>query len=142
MCDARYELQRRLSASPSLFNISVLAVDPGGMPNTSLAKDLAAHSWVLHIGFQYIMGALIDIISWLNPNGSYRSSWTSAGALLNASFNEKDLGKHPQALYLDGTREGRAGKEAMNEQRQRELWEASLEMAAIKNEDTVLEKWQ
>ena len=134
--NSRYELQRRLASSPQLLNISVLAVDPGGMPNTGLVKDA---SWIIRFLLHYVLGSVISAVTWLQPNGSYRTAWKSAGDLLAASFNEKDYGKHPQALYLDGSRKAEAGPEARDEQKQKALWAASVKMAGLKAGDTVLE---
>jgi len=106
------------------------------MPNTGLVKDASrAIQFLLH----YILGSVISLVTWLQPNGSYRSPWKSAGDLLAASFNEKDYGKHPQALYLDGSRKAEAGPEAMDEEKQKMLWAASVKMAGVKYCDTVLE---
>lgn len=136
---SRFELQRRLAASPRLSNISVVSVDPGVMPNTGLVKDASPTiQFLLH----YVLGSVISIVTWLRPNGDYRTAWKSAGDLLNASFNEKDYGKHPQALYLNGSAKAEAGAEARNEQYQKEIWKASIGMARLKEGDTVLENWQ
>lgn len=134
-----FELQRRLAASPRLSNISVVSVDPGAMPNTGLVKDAPL---MIHFLLHYILGSVIAVVTWLNPNGDYRTVWKSAGDLLNASFNEKDYGKHPQALYLNGSAKAEAGVEARNEQYQKEIWTASVGMARLKEGDTVLESWQ
>ena len=136
---SRFELQRRLATSRQLSNISVVSVDPGAMPNTGLVKDASKFiQFMLH----YVLGSVVAIITWLRPNGDYRTPWKSAGDLLNASFNEKDYGKHLRALYLNGTDKAEAGAEARNEQYQKELWTVSVRMAGLKEGDTVLENWQ
>ena len=94
----RYELQRRLAASPRLSKISVISVDPAAMPGTSLIKDA---SYFILFMFHYVLGSVISLLTWMNPNGDYRTVWKSADDLLNASYNEKDYGKHHQALYLN-----------------------------------------
>ncbi|KAL8824249.1 MAG: hypothetical protein Q9191_005187 [Dirinaria sp. TL-2023a] len=135
----RFELQRRLASSSRLSNISVVSVDPGAMPNTGLVKDASPMiQFLLH----YVLGSVISIVTWLRPNGDYRTPWKSAGDLLNASFNETDYGKHPQALYLNGSAKAKAGAEARNEQYQKEMWKASVRMARLEEGDTVLENWQ
>ena len=90
----------------------------------------------------YVLGAVISIVTWLQPHGSYRTPWKSAGDLLAASFDETEYGKHPRGLYLDGSRKAKAGREAMDEEKQKALWIASLKMAGLKDGDTVLENWQ
>ena len=116
------------------------------MPNTSLVKDLAAYSWIINFALEYLMGTLIHVITWFSPGGSFRSTWQSASDLLNASYNEHlydDLadGKNT-ALYLDGRRKAEAGREATDQDKQVELWAASLEMTGLKGEDTALHNWQ
>ena len=37
------------------------------------------------------------------PNGNFRTLKKSAIDLLNASFEEETLGKHPKAVYLNGS---------------------------------------
>lgn len=90
----------------------------------------------------YVLGSVISFITWLQPHGSYRTTWKSAGDLLAASFDEKEHGRHPQGLYLDGSRKAKAAREAMDEQKQKALWMASLKMAGLKDGDTTLENWQ
>ena len=90
----------------------------------------------------YFLGAVISIITWLQPHGSYRTPWKSAGDLLAASFDKKQHGRYPQGLYLDGSQKAQAAREATEEQKQRSLWIASLKMAGLKDGDTVLENWQ
>ena len=90
----------------------------------------------------YVLGSVITVVTWQRPNGDYRTVWKSAGDLLNASFNDKDYGTHPQALYLNGSEKAEAGVEARNEQYQKEIWTASVRMATLKEGDTVLENWQ
>lgn len=133
--NCRYELQRRLASSTQLSNISILAVDPGAMPNTWLLKDASSSIRFL---VDYVLGYMVSTLVWFNPNGSYRTTWKSAGDLLSASFNEKDYGEHPQALYLDGSRVAEAGPEARDQEKQKALWAASVKLAAVKAGDTVL----
>ncbi len=106
------------------------------MPNTGLVKDA---SWAVQFLLHYILGSVISLVTWLRPNGSYRTPWKSAGDLLAASFNEKDYGKHPQALYLDGSMKAEAGPEARDETKQNVLWAAGVKMVGLRAGDTVLE---
>ena len=85
---------------------------------------------------------MISVVTWLQPNGSYRTPWKSAGDLLAASFNESDYSKRPQALYLDGTKKAKAGPEARDEKKQKALWAASVKMANLTAHDTILENWR
>ena len=92
-------------------------LEPGAMPNTKLLKDIATYSWLTHLMFQYVLPSVIRLVSWLSPNGDYRTTWRSVGDLFNASSNEKDYGKHSQVLYLGVSRETQAGAEATDEDR-------------------------
>ena len=85
---------------------------------------------------------MISIITWLQPNGTYRLTWKSAGDLLAANSDETKYGKHPQGLYLDGSRKAESGSEARDENKQKAFWSASIKMANIDATDTVLDDSQ
>ncbi len=57
----RYELQRRLEGT-EYSDISVLAVDPGAMPNTSLIRE---SSWFLRFMVHWIAGAITPLLTYL-----------------------------------------------------------------------------
>ena len=82
-----------------------------------------------------------DIIVWLRPNGSLRSPKKSGSDLLRGAFDEKELGEHPKAVYLNGSEHKVAGKEARDEEKQRKLWIESLKLAEVEEGDTVLKNW-
>lgn len=132
-----YELQRRLNADPDLSNISILAVDPGLMGGTKLTRNGVM---ILKIISQ-IATLFQGIIVWISPNGSLRSPKKSAGDLLRAAFDEKELGVHPKAAYLNGSEPKVSGKEARDEQKQKMLWEQSLKLAGIEEGSTILKSW-
>ena len=136
MC--RYELQRRLDKDPKLSNISILAVDPGGMPNTSIGRDspvsVRAFIWVL----KYIMGFILFFF----PKLPLRTTEQSASDLYYASFDERDLGKLPKAVNLNGHVKEVTSEESRDEEKQRQLWEESVKLAGLKSGDTLLSDWQ
>jgi hypothetical protein len=86
----------------------------------------------------WIIPVLAPIFVYLQPNGSLRTPTKSAADLLRASFDEKALGKHPKALYLNGSEMGAVTAEAKDEKKQTDLWEGSLQFAGIKEGDTAL----
>ncbi len=131
----RYELQRRINLDPELSNISALAVDPGGMW-TGMAKR-GATSFLMSL----VIPWLGSILVWFSPNGILRTPSKSGGDLLLASFDEKALGPHPKALYLNGNEKGQSGPEARDEKKQKLLWIESLKLARIGKDDTVLSQW-
>lgn len=69
-------------------------------------------------------------------------TYYSAADLLRASFDEKGSGKHPKALYLNGSEVGVVTAEAKDEKKQKELWQGSLLFAGIKEGDTALTNWK
>jgi hypothetical protein len=64
---------------------------------------------------------LAPVLVLLQPNGSLRTPTKSARDLLRASFDEKLLGKHPKALYLNGSEVGHVTPEALDENKQKQL---------------------
>lgn len=113
----------------------MLAVDPGAMPGTSLLKESpAALLFLVHV----IMGALVSWWTYLSPNGLFRTTHKSALDLYYASFDEKVLGKHPKAVYLNGNAIAQAGVEAKDEKKQKQLWNASVRLASLEENETVL----
>ena len=106
---------------------------------TGIARDAP---FLIQILMNWIIPVLAPIVILLQPNGSLRTPAKSAADLLQACFNEKELGKHPKALYLNGSEVGSVTPEAKDEKKQRELWEGSLRHAGIKEGDTTLKNWK
>jgi hypothetical protein len=106
---------------------------------TGLARDAP---FLIQVLMKWIMPALAPILVYLQPNGSLRTPPKSAVDLLRASFDEKGLGKHPKALYLNGPEVGAATAEAKDEKEQKELWEGSLLLSGINEGDTTLTNWK
>ena len=106
---------------------------------TRLARD---GPFLIQLLMNWIIPLLAPIFLFFQPNGSLRTPAKSAADLLRASFDENTLGKHPKALYLNGSEVGAATPEAKDEKKQRELWEGSLRYAGIKEGDTVLRNWK
>lgn len=61
-------------------------------------------------------------ITAFSPNGNFRTKKKSAKDLLNASFDEEALGKHPKAVYLNGSAKFEPGKETRDETKQKPVW--------------------
>jgi|ERR1700722_4198276 hypothetical protein len=95
--DWRYEFQRHISADTALSNISLMCLDPGDM-DTGLTRDAPVFTQVL---VKWIIPMLVPVLILLQPNGFLRTSAKSARDLLQASFDEKMLEKHPKALHLN-----------------------------------------
>jgi hypothetical protein len=85
---------------------------------------------------------LAPVLVLLQPKGSLRTPAKSARDLLRASFDEKMLGKHPKALYLNRSEVGHVIPEALDENKEKPLWEGSLRHADVKEGETVLRDWK
>ncbi|KAL7623685.1 hypothetical protein AAE478_005237 [Parahypoxylon ruwenzoriense] len=133
------ELARRLPKDPALSRISVLGLDPAAM-----MSGLARRSgWILRVLIMQILGPLLaHLISWLNPDGDLRTTWKSAGDVVRACFDTKDLGERPNGVYLNGSIVADVGPEAKDETKCRRLWSDSLGYAGVKEGDTVLVDWR
>lgn len=134
--DDRYKLQRLLSTSAELSNVSVLAVDPGAMPGTGLLRD---SSVVLKIMVHWVGGLLTPLLTWWSPNGFFRTPAKSAKDVFNACFDENTLGRHPQAVYLNGSEKATSSTETQDEEKQDRLWEWSVSMADLQWSETAVQ---
>ncbi len=85
------------------------------------------------------MAPLAVVTTTLSANGNFRTSKKSAKDLLNVSFEEGTLGRHPKAVYLNGSAEIESSKEARDETKQKQLWLESVKLASLKGDETVLD---
>ncbi|CZS97695.1 related to dehydrogenase/reductase [Rhynchosporium agropyri] len=134
-----YEVQRRLNSDPVLSNISILSMDPGAMGGTGITKRSP-------LFIRFITGWLIPLFQhvavWLSPNGFLRPTWKSAQDLMLASFDENYLGKHPKAVYLNGSVNAESSAESRDEEKQKQLWTESVKLAMIRDGETALKNWK
>ena len=80
------------------------------MGDSGLFKESpAALRFVLH----WMLAPLAVVTTILSPNGNFRTPKKSAKDLLNSSFEEGTLGKHPKAAYLNGSAKMKPSKEAI-----------------------------
>jgi NAD(P)-dependent dehydrogenase (short-subunit alcohol dehydrogenase family) len=135
---ARYELQRRLTADPKLTNISILSLDPAAVGGTGITRRGPLQVRVS----MTLLKLLQPLFVYFWPNGPLRTPAKAARDMLYVSFNEKTLGEHPKALYVDGTVISNTSPESRNEEKQKLLWEGSLRIAGVKEGDTVLQGWK
>jgi NAD(P)-dependent dehydrogenase (short-subunit alcohol dehydrogenase family) len=136
--DRRYELQRRLDADPILHNISIMALDPGGMPGTGIMREAP---WYMRFIVQKIMPLFLGIMNYIAPSMPFRTPTRSGEDLVYAALDENELGRHPKALNLNGRIKEPTSKESKDEAKQKELWESSIKFAGIRDGDTMLENW-
>lgn len=83
-----------------------------------------------------------DIYVYFIPNGFMRPPWKSAADLVLAAFDEKKLGSHPKAVYLDGSKKATPSVESQDEAKQKQLWTETLKLARLRDGDTVLKNWK
>lgn len=129
----RFELQRRLSVDPELSKISVLAMEPGAMA-TNIATGNQQSKAVTKVVVQ-----LSRLSSAVAPNSILRTPLKSGEHLLRASFDTKELGEHPKAVYLDGGKKRKTGDEVRDEEKQKRLWGDSLKLVNLEPGETALQ---
>lgn len=84
------------------------------------------------------MAPLAVLTTAISPNGNFRTPSKSAKDLLNASFDEETLGKHPKAVYLNGSAKFEPSKETRDETKQKQLWVESVKLSGLREDETVL----
>ncbi|PTB67052.1 NAD(P)-binding protein [Trichoderma citrinoviride] len=131
------ELANRIAKDPKLSNVSVIGLDPGGMPT-----DIARRAGFL-IG-SVVMKVVVPIIAAIsvriNGNGMFRPAWKSAADVVRACF---EIDPHRgELLHLDGTVDLEIAKEARDEAKRKEVWEYGLKAARIEEGDTALADWK
>ncbi|KAI1210113.1 NAD(P)-binding protein [Annulohypoxylon truncatum] len=135
-----HELQRRLDQDPVLNNVSVLAVDPGGM-----ATGIVRHSnWLVRVlVFRIFAGMLAGLLLLIWPNGTWRTPHKSARDVLAAALNDgpPPLSERPKGLYLNGSELGDYNFEAKDPKKGRAIWEGSVRFARLKADEIILKDW-
>ncbi|KND89531.1 Short-chain dehydrogenase TIC 32, chloroplastic [Tolypocladium ophioglossoides CBS 100239] len=132
-----HELGDRIAKDPKLSNISVLGLDPGGMPSDISRR---ASFMTATLIMKVIVPLLALVMVRLSPNGAVRPLWKSAADVIRACFEVK--APRGKALYLNGTDEFETAKDAQDAKKRKALWEYGLKVADIKPGDTVLVDWQ
>jgi NAD(P)-dependent dehydrogenase (short-subunit alcohol dehydrogenase family) len=113
-----YELARRVQQDHPAGSITVNAFDPGLMPGTGLARDygpLQAFAWT------YLLPAL-TVVPGLNVHTPRRSATALARLVLDPGL------EHVTGRYFSGTRQIRSSQESYDRSKQRDLWDASVEL--------------
>ncbi len=135
------ELQERLDKDPALSNISVLAVDPGGMLTQLLRHNMLffARS-VINVLF---VVPLVYTLTLFNPNPLMRFPSKSAHDVLRASLDSAPppLSDHPKGLHFNGNEPRSQGPEALDAAKTGALWRASIGYTGLKEGETVLKAW-
>lgn len=136
------ELSERLPNDPQLAKVDALGLDPGGMPSSISRRT----NWFMRVMTMYalpfVMPVLGPLLTYFSPNGFYRTTWKSGGDVVRAAFDTKELGEHPNGLYLNGTDVWEISAEAKDKRKSETLWREALRYAGIKEGETILSQWQ
>jgi hypothetical protein len=108
------------------------------MGGTGLVKSSPFYIRVMVKILALVQGVLV----YLSPNGIARTTYKSGTDLLLCCFDEKYLGDHPKAVFMNGSLKSESSVESRDEVKQKLLWIDSLKMVKIRKGDTVLENWQ
>ena len=108
------------------------------MPGTGISRDAPLMPRL----FMKFMGLILGIFNYLFPSIPFRSPQQSADDLYLVCFDEEELGAHPKAVTLDGTKMNVTSEESRDQKKQEELWEKSVKLAGLKEGDTVLVHWK
>jgi hypothetical protein len=122
---------------PKLYNISIMAMDPGAMPGTGISRNAP---FTIRAAVR-VLGLMLGLINYCFPDVPFRSPQRSAGDLLRASLEEEEVGARPKAVNLNGRMKEDTSAESRDEAKWKELWEGSLKLARLKKGDTVLANW-
>lgn len=115
-----------------LKNITVTAMDPGGMPDSRcMAGDSVPTSW--KILMRYFLAPLQPILKHAVP--TLRTSTDAGVDLVELSIDPKFAGKRGYYTMLNSDK---SSKESYDEEKQKIVWDRSLEWAGVSPEDTVL----
>ena len=106
------------------------------MTDTDLFRDSPLF---LRIALSWLVAPLTPLLNWIWPNGYFRTRAKSAHDLLVACFDENGvLGKYPETAYLNGNELAATSPETRDEAKQKRLWDASVEISGLKDEETPL----
>lgn len=119
---------------PELSKISVLAMEPGAMA-TMIATGRAPPGKVAG----KVITTVFKLSSAVAPNAPLRTPLKSGEHLLRASFDTKELGEYPKAVYLDGGRKRKPGDEVQDEEKQKRLWGDTLKLVKLEPGETALQ---
>ncbi|KAL7945961.1 NAD(P)-binding protein [Trichoderma barbatum] len=132
------ELVTRIAKDPKLSNISIIDLDPGGMP-TNIARR--AGFLIRFVVMKLVLPIIAEVSVRIKPNGVLRPAWKSAADVVRACF---ELEAHRGGvLHLDGSEtKPPIAKEVKDEAKRKEVWEYGLKAAHIEEGDTVLVNWK
>lgn len=93
----------------------------------------------LRLVLSWAVTPLTPLLNWIWPNGYFRTRAKSAHDMLVACFDENDvLGKYPKAVHLNGSELASTSPETRDEAKQKRLWDASVKISGVRDEETPL----
>ncbi|KAJ5223810.1 hypothetical protein N7468_008352 [Penicillium chermesinum] len=125
-----YDLNKRLEKDPKLSNITVTAMDPGGLPDS---RSQAGQKRAVR-GFFALINVLMPALKYFTSQ--FRTTRDAGRDLATLSLDPSFKGKRG---YYIGTREGTPSKVAMAEEVQKKLWDGCWKWANLTPEETVLQ---
>ncbi|KAL8727060.1 MAG: hypothetical protein Q9166_006303 [cf. Caloplaca sp. 2 TL-2023] len=130
------QLQKRLTGIPALRHIRALALDPGLVFSTNIIRE---QQWVWRQPLRKLLSAVTPCVSLMVPNGTLRTTRKVAKDILSACFglDSRAFESWPDGSFLNGNRVAISSIEARDEEKQRQLWEGSLKLLDLHEEDTV-----
>ncbi|KAI0146832.1 NAD(P)-binding protein [Xylariaceae sp. FL1272] len=130
------ELQDRLNRDPILSKVSILGVDPGWMA-TQISRRHPMYAFV-----RVVMPWVAGMLSWMQPNGMYRTPSRSARDVVAAAFGTGPMeNEDPKGSYFKGTSRTTVSAEAGDLVKRKMVWAGSIEYAELQEADTVLVHW-
>ncbi|CAK7208685.1 hypothetical protein SBRCBS47491_000175 [Sporothrix bragantina] len=135
------EMQERFDKDPELSNLSILGVDPGGMPTQLLRRG---QFWFARPFFaKTITVPLSYAMSMFNSNSLMRPPSKSARDILRAALASapSPMSEYPKGLYFNGDEPKLQGVEARDPVKTGALWRDSVKLTGIDESDTILKAW-
>ncbi|KAL2808896.1 hypothetical protein BJX63DRAFT_439088 [Aspergillus granulosus] len=124
------DLNRRLQQDPELSNITVTAMDPGGIPNS---RGQTQQKRVVRV-FMAILNLLMPILKYLTT--IFRTSKDSGHDLVALSVGPEFQAKRG---YYIGLNKGEAASISHDKEVQRRVWEACWKWACLSPGETALQ---
>ncbi|CAG8979680.1 hypothetical protein HYALB_00003911 [Hymenoscyphus albidus] len=125
-----YELNRRLQQDPNLKDITAVALDPGGLPDSKAMRSGVPGLW--KYGMK-VLGAFQPIMKYAIP--TLRSAKLAAVDLIELAVGKKYIGTKG---FYEMSEPSQSSPESNDETKQQKLWTKTLEWAHMTKDDASL----
>ncbi|KAJ8066071.1 hypothetical protein OCU04_005163 [Sclerotinia nivalis] len=126
-----YQLNKRLSRDPLLSNISAVAMDPGGLPDSRCMSSGVPPAW--RILMKGVLGPLQPLLKHLIP--TLRSTKVAAADLIEIAIGKQYRGSSGYFVILN---KDESSPESRDEEKQLDLWKKSMDWIKITEDQTPL----